>query len=404
MALRGTFVGLVMATSALSVACGTKTTDPGKQQGAGTCEPTGDIPCYVGKAEPCQNFHTEWAGDELCLAVPDHGNQIHIGPSDYTDPAEVAKYVLPPGGIPADDPRAKIVGSGTPDVDWCYNMKTPNDQTEWTNQYYSHMRPGSHHQIIFGLNGDIPDSTGMDNCSSRDSGVLGGASFLAGATRSVQDAAMFGGAPEDARIAGEVPPHQQLAVNLHFVNIGDKPLLQEIWVNMIGIDFPAEEIQKKVKAIEWYGGVGMAIKPNEHTVIQGAADGSCQAAGDMRILGVTGHVHASTLRYAMYMQRAGETTKTQVFEDYNWTEPTVFRFNTATQNNAPDPTAKIPGANINGVYNVSKGDTFSWECEVENKRNVTLTFSDKAYDGEMCNVFGMYAADNPTDPWLCFSF
>jgi hypothetical protein len=106
----------------------------------------------------------------------------------------------------------------------------------------------------------------------------------------------------------------------------------------------------------------------------------------------------------MYMQRAGETTKTQVFEDYNWTEPTVFRFNSATTNTAPDPTAKVPGANINGVYNVSRGDTFSWECEVENKRNVTLTFSDKAYDGEMCNVFGMYAADNPTDPWLCFSF
>src|SRR5204862_994866 len=111
--------------------------------------------------------------------------------------------------------------------------------------YYSHMRPGSHHQIIFVLSGDVPDSTGMDSCASRNSGVLGGASFLAGATREVQDAAMFGGAPEDARIAGEVPPHQQLSVNLHFVNITDKPLVQEIWVNMIGIDFPPEEIQKR---------------------------------------------------------------------------------------------------------------------------------------------------------------
>jgi hypothetical protein len=188
------------------------------------------------------------------------------------------------------------------------------------------------------------------------------------------------------------------------VNITDKPLVQEIWVNMIGIDFPADEIEQKVKAIEWYGGVGMAIKPGEHTTIQGAADGSCKATSDMRILGVTGHVHASTTRFAMYMQRAGETTKTQVFEDYNWTEPTVFRFNSATQNNPPNPATKLPGAGLSGVLNAANGDTFTWECEVTNNRQVTLTFSDKAYDGEMCNVFGMYSAPNPTSPWTCFSF
>ncbi len=404
MALRGTFVGLVVAASALNMACSSKSNDPGKGSQSGTCEPNGEIPCYVGKAEPCENFHTDWAGDELCLAPPDHGWQIHIGPSDHSNPEEVAKYVLPPGGMPASDPRAKIVGSGTPDIDWCYNMKTPNDEMAYTNQYYSHMRPGSHHQIIFGLNGDIPDSTGMDSCESRNSGVLSGASFLAGATRAVQDAAMFGDAPEDQFISAETPAHQQLSVNLHFVNIGDKPIMQEIWVNMIAIDFPPEQIEKRVKAIEWYGGVGMAIKPGEHTTIQGAQDGSCQAVGDMRILGVTGHVHASTTRFAMYMQRAGETEKTQVFEDYNWTEPTVFRFNSALQNTPPNPQTKLAGSNISGVYNVTTGDKFFWECEVENKRNVTLTFSDKAYDGEMCNVFGMYAADAPKDPWLCFSF
>jgi hypothetical protein len=148
----------------------------------------------------------------------------------------------------------------------------------------------------------------------------------------------------------------------------------------------------------------MSIKPGEHTTVQGAADGSCKALSEMRVLGVTGHVHASTTRVAMLMQRAGETTTTTVFEDYNWTEPTVFRFNTALQNHAPDPTAKVPGANISGVFKAMPGDTFSWECEVVNNRNVTLTFSDKAYDGEMCNVFGMYSAPDPQGPWSCFSF
>jgi hypothetical protein len=215
---------------------------------------------------------------------------------------------------------------------------------------------------------------------------------------------MFGGAPEDSRIASETPAHQQVSINLHFVNITDTPKVMEIWVNMIAIDYPASEIKQRIKAMEWYGGVGMDIAPGVHTTIEGATDGSCQPPEELRILGVTGHVHASTTRFAMYMQRAGESTKTQIFEDYNWEEPTVFRFNSTTTNTAPDAVAKMPGASISGQLLAHPGDQFSWECEVVNKRQVNLTFSDRAYDGEMCNVFGMFASTNPQGPWSCFSF
>lgn len=394
-----TFVALGFASS-LSAACAGSL--PGKQASE-ACSPTGEIPCYVGKAEPCDGYSSGWAGDEYCMKPPDHGYQLHVGPTDYSNPDEVNKYVLPPGGIAADDPRAQIVGSGTPDVNWCYNIKTPNDDPFFSNQYYSHMRPGSHHQIIFALNGSVPDSHAMEDCATRDQGVAGGATFLAGATRAVQDAAMFGGAPEDARIASETPAHQQVSINLHFVNITDKPLVMEIWVNMISIDYPASEVEKKIKAIEWYGGLGMNIPPKAHTTLQGGG-ASCGAPEELRILGVTGHVHASTTRFAMYMQRAGEAAPSQVFEDYNWEEPTVFRFNSTTTNTPPVPSSKTPGANFSGDLLVKPGDQFSWECEVTNNRSVNLTFSDRAYDGEMCNVFGMFASTDPQGPWSCFSF
>jgi hypothetical protein len=401
----------IALTSLASVACGGSSQTDKQKEGTGPtgtvatsgCSPTGDIPCYVGKAEPCENYDSGWAGDEFCMKPPSNGYQLHVGPTDYSNPDEVNKYVLPPGGISATDPRAKVVGSGEPDVNWCYNQKTPNDQPFYSNQYYSHMRPGSHHQIIFALGSSIPDSTAMDDCSSRDQGVIGGATFLAGATRAVQDAAMFGGAPEDARIASETAAHQQVSINLHFVNITDKPLVMEIWVNMIGIDFPSSEVQQFIKAIEWYGGVGMNIPPGTHTTLE-AGGQSCQPPEDLRILGVTGHVHASTTRFAMYMQRQGDATKTQVFEDYNWEEPTVFRFNSTTTNAPPVPSSKTPGANVSGQLMVHPGDQFSWECEVMNNRSVNLTFSDRAYDGEMCNVFGMFASANPPGPWSCFSF
>lgn len=398
----------LLVVSSVSIACGGQP-QTGKQPGqVGTgpegCSPTGDIPCYVGKAEPCVDYHSGWAGDEYCLKPPDNGYQLHVGPTDYSNPDEVNKYVLPAGGIPASDPRSAIVGAGTQDVNWCFNTKAPNEQPFFSNQYYSHMRPGSHHEIIFALNGSVPDSTGMSDCSTRDQAVVGGATFLAGATRAVQDAAMFGGAPEDERIASETPAHQQVSINLHFVNITDKALVMETWVNMIAIDYPSSEVKQKIKAMEWYGGVGMNIPPGTHTTIQGASDGSCQPPEDLRILGVTGHVHASTTRFAMYMQRAGETSKTQVFEDYNWEEPTVFRFNTMIQNTPPNPTTKTPGSALNGQLLVHPGDQFSWECEITNNRSVALTFSDRAYDGEMCNVFGMFASTDPPGPWSCFSF
>jgi hypothetical protein len=399
-------LGALLITSWMAAACSSQSTTNKQPAGVGSenCSPTGEIPCYVGKAEPCVDYHTDWDGDEYCLAPPEHGYQLHVGPADYSDPSEVAKYVLPPGGITESDPRSKILGFGQPDVNWCYNVKAPNEEPFYSNQYYSHMRPGSHHQIIFALGGPVPDSTGVDDCSTRDQAVIGGATFLAGATRAVQDAAMFGGAPEDARIASETPAHQQVSINLHFVNITDKPKMMEIWVNMIAIDYPVSEIQNRIKAMEWYGGVGMDIPPGTHTTIEGASDGSCQPPEDLRILGVTGHVHASTTRFAMYVQRAGESTKTQIFEDYDWAEPTVFRFNSTTTNTAPDPLAKTPGSNISGQLMAHVGDKYSWECEIINKRQVNLTFSDRAYDGEMCNVFGMFASTNPAGPWSCFSF
>ena len=397
---------VAVIAAGLSVACG-GTSDTGKKapasnaaggsgagggsgtggSGTGTpgCDPNAEIPCYVGKAEPCENYSSTWEGDEYCMKPPDHGYQLHVGPTDFTNPDDVKRFVLP---------------AGAGDINWCWDMKTSNDQTFLTDQYYSHMRPGSHHQIIFALPGDSPDSTVPDpGCSSRNGGIVGGATFLSGATRIVQNATMWGDAPEDKMIAAEVPPHQQLSVNLHFVNITDHDLVQEMWVNQIEHTGP---VDYKIKAIEWYGGLGMNIPPGTTKVVKGGGQ-NCAPGEDIRILGVTGHVHASTVRFAMYKQGPNDATPQQVFEDYNWEEPTVFTFNSLPHNSAPDSASRKPGSPIDGIFNTNPNDKYSWECEIVNQRSVNLTFSDRAYDGEMCNVFGMYASPNPQNPWLCFS-
>jgi hypothetical protein len=90
-----------------------------------------------------------------------------------------------------------------------------------------------------------------------------------------------------------------------------------------------------------------------------------------------------------------------LFEDYDWHEPTEWRFDRAHNWPAPDATAKQSGG-FSGVVNVTPSDTFHWECDVENRSNVTLKFSNRVYDGEMCNVFGFYFTTNrAATPWTC---
>ncbi len=393
MALRGiTVAALAVGLAGLSVGCGSTSKSDNTGTQAETCDPNGAIPCYAGKTEPCDNFNPGFPGDDLCMKPPDNGFQLHVGPKDYTDPEEIAKWTLPAGGFP---------GQG-PDVNFCYYMKSPNPTDIYTSEYYSHMRPGSHHYIMFGLAGgtDLPDSTGPDSCASRDAEVAGGANFLSGATREVQDAAMFGDAPEDQGLGSPMPAHEQLNMNLHFVNIGNDPVLMEMWVNLI--ERPASEVTDIVKAVEWYGGLTMAIAPGVHTVLQSPTTGCNPPLQSSRLLGVTAHMHANTTRVSMYWQQAGAASRSLVFDDFDWSEPTVFRYNSVIKNPLPDPTTSKAGSPISGIFMTNPADQFSWECEVDNKTDVTLNFSDKAYTGEMCNVFGMYSSPVATNPWQCY--
>jgi hypothetical protein len=191
-----------------------------------------------------------------------------------------------------------------------------------------------------------------------------------------------------------VPPPRPIAMNWHFVNTGDKPLLQEIWVNFIYID--ESKVTQFVKPIEWLGGLTMSIPPQAHTTLQSPA-GSCKAPEDLRVGMFIGHVHANTVRITTTLNDSQ-----MLFEDYDWKEPTEWRFRRDVQNPTPDATSKKGGA-YSGFLHVTTADTFHWECEVQNKSDVTLHFGNHVYTSEMCNVFGFYFSPNRDAPnWNCY--
>jgi hypothetical protein len=257
------------------------------------------------------------------------------------------------------------------------------------------MRPGSHHFIMFGTDRGTPNGP-MRNGSGAESAVGIEGRFLGGATKAIQNIDTKGEYPEDQGIGSHMPANSFVAMNLHFVNTTDHALLQEIWVNFIYI--PEEEVTQYVKPITWYGGLAMNIPPNTHTVLTNGS-ASCTAPADLRVGMMTAHAHASTLRVTTVMNDS-----TLLFEDYDWAEPTEWRFNRSVDNPTPDADLLRSGA-YSGLLQASANDRFTWECEVQNNGNTNLTFSNKVYDGEMCNVFGFYITDDQSAlPWACAFF
>src|SRR5687767_3206484 len=94
----------------------------------------GNSPPPSSMATPCEPLNSGYPGDERCILPPppDKGLHFHVGPKNYTDRAELAKFEVPAGG----------------EITECYYMMSPNAEVfNFFEQHYR-MRQGSHHLII----------------------------------------------------------------------------------------------------------------------------------------------------------------------------------------------------------------------------------------------------------------
>jgi hypothetical protein len=337
----GTVVTLLAACSSGS--------GPGPAAGVGT----------IGAAANACNLKSGFAGDDVCIPPPDpsKGFQLHYGPSNYDDPAEVAKYLIAPGEETND----------------CFFVKTPNVDDRFYKAFHVRMRPGSHHLIGTALGTDMPD--GLGSCTQgADSRGLGGSQS---AVRDFPDPTAP--APENAGLGLPVAAHAQASLNLHYVNATNAPLLREAWINYDYVD--PSEVTQVVGSISLVGGLGMNILPGTTKLLSY----SCDAPEDMRVIDFFGHYHAHTARFSAWKIKDGE--KSLVYESYDWHEPGDIAYDSAHQNPAPDPDAKTPGG-ASGVLDVKAGETLAWECEIVNDGPVALTFKNEVFTGEMCILFG----------------
>ncbi len=342
---------------------GTGDDDPvGGNADAGTAGPKPmTIPSARGM---CPDLNSGFPGDEACLAPPDpdKGFQIHIGPDDYNDPAQIDVFKMEPGEESSE----------------CYMKKLPITEERLYLVYELSGRPGTHHIINTLRADDIPNGFGA--CVSfmpggNNLGSIGGASKAHMPPMPI--------APENENLGIPLQANMQVQHDMHYFNLTEETILREFWMNVYYVD--PEQVEERPARIGGLGGFGWrganAIQPGTHEVYKY----ECAIDTDGRIIQLLGHTHAHGIRETAHIRRAnGERLK--VFEQYDYLEPQIFMYDSLTQN--PDFSSSAPGAHT-GILPVSAGDVLEWECEIKNDSQTALTYTNEVQTGEMCNIWGM---------------
>jgi hypothetical protein len=369
MRFRWTFVSFpALLVAAGAAGCSSASESPGKTTSTATTSDAGaGAPSQL--ADGCP-VNSGFPGDEMCLAAPatDAGFQLHYGPSDYTNAADEAPYILKPNS----------------EINDCYYEKTSNTVDRYISGYKFSMREGSHH-IIMNVNATA-QADGFATCQANDQspGLLG-----ASETPLVDETT--DPAPENAGLAVHVPANSQAVVNFHVINTTAKPILREAWLNYDYIDPSAVKgIRGNVFLV---GGLSYQITPGTKQTYQY----SCSPTRPVRILSLAAHMHAATTRLSMWKVTSGQAS--MIYEGYDWANPVAFFYDSVHTNTMPNAAAKVAGAST-GQLVLQPGDSIQWECAVENNTDVTLTFRNEVYTGEMCIVGGtMVPADDPMNPY-----
>jgi hypothetical protein len=340
----------------------------------------------LGTAEPCaQRPSSGFRGDSQCIAAPSPGlgMQFHFGPKDYTDPDEVAKFTLAPG----------TSDSG------CMYMKVPRAADVHVKEWHARVRPGAYEAILFEETASHPDSAGPESCAPGG----GTSSAVVSVVGTDLDLSIDGGAPEYAGAGMAIAAGTQLSFYVNMANTTDAPLLVEAWLNGV---YAEEPVTMEAAPITWLGGLGMNIAPHSSKVVQAGAAAttqmsSCSPPGDENVLALIGSTGSHTTRMAAYVQRAADSSRNLIYESFDWSSPVRLYYDSVVANPSPDPRARTTGG-PSGIFTLHPGDEISWECAIENTTDASLTYSDDAFTGELCNFYGVYGGG--TAPWDCVSF
>jgi len=313
-------------------------------------------PC-TNEPDPC-GIASGWAGDEYCLKPPADGEgvQIHIGPSDYKNKDEVAKYVIKAGEEFDNSVIAPIPLTGT----------------KWWNHITVHMRPGSHHWISTVVKGK-PEAKFYDGTSCGNAETIGS---IGGGQNLIYDNPPGGiPAPENEGLGRSLEGDSSLCMNLHAYNFTDGDQLRELWINVYFVD--EAKVTQKAQSIGLVGGLGLNLAAHDSKT----ETYSAKFTAPGRIIQLFGHRHVWTPRLAVWLNEK------LVYDSWSWQESVTYNYDSLSMNPVVATEAQTDGA-VSGMLPFDAGDELKFTCFIENMSDKTLKFSNELYGGEMCNLWG----------------
>jgi len=287
--------------------------------------------------------------------------QIHVGPSDYKNQAEVAKFIMKPGQESSE----------------CWTFHTPNTEDVYYQTFELSGRAGTHHIINTMYNVDLPDG-GFGVCADPGTGTNGNIiDNLPGASKAYMPRGTI--APENMKIGRKIPPRAASQADMHYYNFGDKDIIREFWMNIYFVK--KEQVSEEAAQIRGMGGVLWQIAPGTDQTYKY----ECPIVGNGRILSLLGHYHSHGKKFTASIRRKATGMIEKVFEMYDYQDPATFEYDSVNKN--PAFSAAAAGA-VSGILEVKDGDVLMWDCHILNDSNVTLRYTNEVKTGEMCNLWG----------------
>jgi hypothetical protein len=328
---------------------------------------------------------TGFGGDELALCEPDanDGMLIHIGPSDYADPAQIQAYTLNPGD----------------EEEFCLRVNTPNTESKWLKAYHGRMRPYSHHWIVTET-AQQPENDPLP-WKCEPIGAVTERWLLASQWPTFDIANLTGGTePQpgdpDFGLSREIAPQETLNLDIHYANAGDQPILREAWATLEYQD--PSEVKTKLDVLSWintkidFPRLQHGITPRFTT---GAAKDTAGVEQPVYLGIVVPHAHKRLQRLSLYRTPKGGTEEL-IYEDHDATHPGTGYFRDGLENPALPVTSGNTWGAFSGYIKVNPGDSLSFECEYQSTTSTDpdpsisqITFGETTKQ-EMCNVFGLY--------------
>jgi len=244
----------------------------------------------------------------------------------------------------------------------CQNFSNPFGTQVDIDRFESHMPEGSHHMIVFFMDG-------------ADAGVTNGP--LEDCSGSEFHPNVFGAQTPDSvidlpsGIGVTIPATTSLRYQLHFINTSTADEVAGVTTTF--------HIAKSGSITSHAGQLlfsneDISIPPNGTAQVTK----TCSAPTPISLLGVSAHVHRHAVDFV------ATTDGTQLYETKSWTDATPVRFN---------PPFALPA---------NQGVTFT--CSYVNDTAVAVTFGQSALTDEMCILGGIYypVTDVTSPNIVCF--